>query len=187
MKNGMVAGTAKTQQADPGASRADDIVIGPGVRTAGKFQTSGSIFVDGALDDGDVACRWLSISRGGEFHGAVTAERVEIAGLLDGNAVASEEIILRSTARVTGNVTAPYVTVHRGAQLSGGVQSTERNVDSRKQPQVQFPLPRARQRRTLGIFACTAAIGLALAGGAYALWGGKAAAESEPVVTLSSR
>src|SRR5690606_1075582 len=187
IKHTPVIGGAKTQQSDAqNASRADDIVIGPGVRTAGKFETAGSIIVDGALDDGDVACRWFSISRGGEFQGAVSAERIEIAGLLEGEAVASEEIILRSSARVTGNITAPYVIIHRGAQLSGGVESTERTADNRKQAPMQLPLPRARQRRSLGIFVGTALVGVLLAGGAYALWGGKAPKEGEPVATLSS-
>ena len=54
-------------------SRTDDIVIGLGVRTSGKFQTAGSIFVDGVL--GAIASRtygpaapwpfWLSVTRGG--------------------------------------------------------------------------------------------------------------------------
>lgn len=168
-----------------GSGRVDDIVIGPGVRTAGKFQTAGGIFVDGTLEEADIACRWLSVSRGAELHGIVSAERVEIAGLLNGDATAKEEIILRSTAVVTGKISAPYIVVHRGAQISGGVESTERPADHRKQMSMP-PLPRSRPRRPLNIFLCAAALGLLLSGGAYALWGGATAQAGQPETAASS-
>lgn len=173
------AGPIKSLPTDMHAvTRADDIVIGPGVRTVGKFQTAGSLFVDGALDDAEVGCRWMSVSSGGEFRGLVKAERVEIAGLLDGHATASEEIILRSTAVVRGKVTAPYVVVHRGAHLSGGVESTERQVDSRKPMSLPMPPTKSRYRRSLNLFVGTALVGLLLGGGAYAWWSGNVQAES---------
>jgi len=182
----VATGALKPGQSDTQApGKADDIVIGPGVRTAGKFQTAGGIFVDGTLEEADVACRWLSISRGGELYGAVSAERVEIAGLLQGDATAKEEIILRSTAVVTGKVAAPYIVVHRGAQISGGVESTERPADPRKTV-LMPPLPKPRQRRSLNIFLCATALGLLLAGGAYALRGGTTAEAGQPEATASS-
>src|SRR5690606_19835867 len=87
-----VGGVAAKSTAEAYA-RTDDIVIGLGVRTAGKFQTAGSIFVDGTLGEADLECSSLSISRGGEFQGVAKAARVEISGSLAGEAIASEEIV----------------------------------------------------------------------------------------------
>jgi hypothetical protein len=109
---------------------------------------------------------------------------VEIAGLLQGDATAEAEIILRSTAVVTGKISAPYIVVHRGAQISGGVESTERPADTRKNV-LMPPLPKPRQRRPLKIFLCAAALGLLLTGGAYALWGGTTAEAGQPQATAS--
>jgi len=152
------------------AGRTDDIVIGLGVRTSGNFQTAGSIFVDGALGDANVECASLSISRGGEFHGVAKAARVEISGTLSGEAVASEEIVLRASAVVGGKVSAPYIVVHRGAHITGEVSSLERRAEASKAPAALPPLTKYRPKRGLHLFMLSVAVGLALSGGAALAW-----------------
>ncbi|WP_157995593.1 bactofilin family protein [Peristeroidobacter soli] len=154
-------------------SRTDDIVIGLGVRTSGKFQTAGSIFVDGALGEADVECSSLSISRGGEFHGVAKAARVEISGMLSGEAIATEEIVLRASAVVSGRISAPYIVVHRGACVTGEVNSMERRAEPNKVPATLPAFSKYRPKRGLHLFMFSVAIGLALSGGAaFAWWSG---------------
>ena len=149
-------------------TRTDDIVIGLGVRTSGKFQTAGSIFVDGVLDDAEVECSSLSISRGGEFHGVAKAMRVEISGTLSGEATATEDIVLRSSAVVGAKVTAPYIVVHRGACLTGEVSSMEWRSDANKAPMTLPPFVKSRPKRGLHLFMFT--VVLALSGGVAMSW-----------------
>lgn len=151
-------------------SRTDDIVIGLGVRTSGKFQTAGSIFVDGVLGDAEVECSSLSISRGGEFHGVAKAMRVEISGTLSGEAIATEEIVLRASAVVGANVSAPYIVVHRGACLTGQVSSMERHSDSSKAPMTLPSFAKSRPKRGMQLFMFSVVVGLALSGGAAMSW-----------------
>jgi cytoskeletal protein CcmA (bactofilin family) len=175
------AATAVKQAADPVAFRMDDIVIGPGVRTVGRFHTAGSIFVDGALEDAEVECRSLSISRGAEFHGNARAERIEVSGTLNGDVTASEEVVLRSSAAVTGKVSAPYVVVHRGALLSGGVESLERQPEPAKSLRLDAlpSLSRGRSKRNTNMFVGATVVGLLLIGGAAFAWlGGEPVAQS---------
>lgn len=151
-------------------SRTDDIVIGLGVRTSGKFQTAGSIFVDGALGEADVECSSLSISRGGEFHGVAKAARVEVSGMLNGDAIATDEIVLRASAVVGGKISAPYIVVHRGACITGEVNSLERRVEAGKAPVTLPPFTKYRPKRGLHLFMFSVAIGLVLSGGAALAW-----------------
>ncbi|HEY6642733.1 polymer-forming cytoskeletal protein [Povalibacter sp.] len=150
--------------------RTDDIVIGLGVRTSGNFQTAGSIFVDGVLGDANVECSSLSISRGGEFHGVARAARVEISGTLDGEAVGTEEIVLRASAVVSGKVSAPYIVVHRGACITGEVNSLQRNAEPGRAVVIHPPLSKYRAKRGMHLFMFSVAIGLALSGGAALAW-----------------
>ena len=166
-----ISGNAARVPVDPHAlSRTDDIVIGLGVRTSGKFQTAGSIFVDGALSEADVECSSLSISRGGEFHGIAKAARVEISGTLDGEAIATDEIVLRASAVVSGKISAPYVVVHRGACVTGEVNSLERRGEGNKAPVTLPPFSKYRPKRGLHLFMFSLAIGLVLSGGAAFAW-----------------
>jgi len=127
--------TSTTQSASHKlSSSADDIVIGAGVTTSGDFQTTGSLFVDGVLRDADVQSAVLSVSSGGEFHGTANVRRLEVAGVWRGDAVASEDIVLRSSASVIGRLSAPYIVVHRGANVSGDIQSLERPPEPLRAP-----------------------------------------------------
>lgn len=128
------------------AARTDDIVIGLGVTSSGHFTTAGLICVDGVLKDADVQAAALSISRGGEFHGNASVERLEVFGTLCGEVVASEQIVLRSSAVVLGKISAPYIITHRGAAISGEVKSLERR------PEVQLPPTAARAAAGKGLF-----------------------------------
>jgi cytoskeletal protein CcmA (bactofilin family) len=167
----IASGSAAKVPVDPQAMcRTDDIVIGLGVRTSGKFQTAGSIFVDGALGEADVECSSLSISRGGEFHGVAKAARVEISGTLAGEAIATEEIVLRASAVVGGKISAPYVVVHRGACITGEVNSLERRGDANKTPVTLPPFTKYRPKRGMHLFMFSVAIGLVVSGGAAFAW-----------------
>lgn len=128
----------------------DDILIGSGVSTCGTFKTAGSIFVDGVLQDATIEASLLSISRGGELSGSVKANRVEIAGRLNGKAEATEEIVLRVTAEVDGTLSAPYLVVHRGASIRGETRTLERSKEeNRLAPPPYAPLRRRPGNRTM--------------------------------------
>lgn len=101
----------------------DDIVIGRGVTSAGNFRTSGVLCVDGVLQAGEVHAAVLSISEGGEFHGIALVRCLEVFGTLHGDVVASEHIVLRASAVVTGKLTAPDIVMHRGAVLNGLIET----------------------------------------------------------------
>lgn len=168
----------------PGAARTDDIVIGMGVTSSGKFTTAGLICVDGTLTDADVEAAALSISRGGEFHGRAVAERVEIFGTLCGEVVASEQIVLRASAVVMGKIAAPYIITHRGAAVSGEVKSLERR------PEVQLP-PSLQRANNRGLFKrvmtspllLVCALTLAAGSGAAFAWFAGKSESSSTVVT----
>lgn len=151
------------------AQRMDDIVIGLGVSTSGRFHTAGSVFVDGVLQDADVESSVLSVSYGGTFEGVANVHRAEIAGTLNGEAFATEEIVLRASAVVNGRLCAPYIVVHRGATVSGDVKSIERQGDG-KTSTSSAPLGRRKSKRGV-LLACLVVAGVAVSGSAvFALW-----------------
>ena len=167
-------------------ARTDDIVIGLGVTSSGNFSTAGLLCVDGVLKDADVQAAALSISRGGEFQGKATVERLEVFGTLCGEVHASEQIVLRASAVVLGKISAPYIITHRGAAISGEVKSLERR------PEVQVPPSMARSMpsknplfRRPGMYSLVAIglIGAVLGGMAIGRMGGESHAAPAPVIT----
>lgn len=165
-KSAQAAATAKVPESVHVSARVDDIVIGLGVSTSGRFQTEGAVFVDGALEDADVASAVLSVSQGGRFSGVANVQRAEIAGEMNGEAHASDEIVLRSSAVVNGKLTAPYIVVHRGASVSGDVKSVERAGDSGHG--VKARAAKRRNKKSVVLLLC--AIVAAVGGAAFVFW-----------------
>ena len=120
------APTAPSAAAPREQPRVDDIVIGMGVTSSGNFTTGGAVCIDGVLKEGEIQALTLSVSPGAEFHGRASARFVEIFGKVVGEVTATDQIILRSSAEVSGRISAPYITMHRGALVVGEVVTLER-------------------------------------------------------------
>lgn len=105
----------------PGAMPVDDIVIGRGVVSTGQFVTSGLICVDGTLTQSDLQADMISISQGAEFQGKARARHIEVFGRLSGVLIATEQLVLRASANVSGHISSPCMVMHRGATVTGEV------------------------------------------------------------------
>lgn len=173
---------AAGQNARASAPRTDDIVIGLGVTSSGNFTTAGLICVDGVLKDAEVQAAALSISRGGEFHGTASVERLEVFGTLCGDVVASDQIVLRASAVVIGKISAPYIITHRGAAISGEVKSLERRPELQPPPGSNRPVPgKSLFRRSVMPLVVGGLLVLALGSGVVlGRWGG--GPESGPTI-----
>lgn len=53
-------------------------------------------------------------------------EYLEVFGTLNSEVVASKQVMLRASAVVTGKLSAPYVAMHRGATITGQIETLQR-------------------------------------------------------------
>lgn len=95
----------------------EDIHVGPNTHLSGGFSTNGMMIVDGRVDSADVEAERLVLSHIGELEGTVSVQRAEISGNFNGNLIASDEVIVRPTARIAGNVRCQKLVIHRGARI----------------------------------------------------------------------
>ncbi len=95
----------------------EDIHVGPNTQLSGGFSTDGMMIVDGRVDSADVAADRLVLSHIGELEGNATVQRAEISGIFNGTLVASDEVIVRPTARISGTVRCQKLVIHRGARI----------------------------------------------------------------------
>ena len=107
----------------PRGNNVDDIVIGAGVVSTGTFVTRGLICVDGTLRESALEADVISISQGAEFQGRAHARHVEVFGRIEGELVATEQLVLRASAHVVGKISSPCMVMHRGATVTGEVET----------------------------------------------------------------
>jgi len=103
--------------AHPGGST----VIARGNRIEGTISGSSDIQVDGELQGSIGGSGVVRVAPQGRVEGTVAGRVVVVAGTVRGDIEAAETAELESSAKVTGNITAPRIRIADGASFDGQV------------------------------------------------------------------
>ena len=103
------------------APRADrsTVFIGEGCEIEGCCRFTGVAVVAGRVAGDRLAAEHLIVSPTGVVSGVVQATVVTVGGTIEGTIVASERVELLATARITGDIETPAISIDAGAVLDG--------------------------------------------------------------------
>lgn len=94
-------------------------VISADVQIVGQIKSAGVIQLHGALE-GDLNCENdVTIGKGSEIKGNISANAVVVAGTINGNMTARDKIQMQSTAKVFGDIKAKRLSVEDGVTFVG--------------------------------------------------------------------
>ena len=112
------------------ASRAP-ATIGPTIVIRGDVTGSEGILIQGQVD-GSVTLDQHAVGVGTEGHvkAKITGRVITIEGKVEGDLTALEQIVLRGSAHVQGDLTAPRVVIEDGATFVGLVDMRARDADA---------------------------------------------------------
>jgi len=96
-------------------------VIARGNRIEGTITGSSDIEVDGELLGSIDGSGVVRVAAQGRVEGTVSGRVVVVAGAVRGDIAAAETAELESSAKVTGNITAPRIRIADGASFDGQV------------------------------------------------------------------
>jgi len=103
----------------------------------GKLRCKQTLRIDGSVK-GELECeRTVLVGEGARVFASITADEVQIAGLVEGNIAARRKITLERTAIVKGDLTTPGIVIEEGAKLSGRIvidSEAEAAVDAKAVP-----------------------------------------------------
>ena len=92
-------------------------LIGGDVTITGDLSASVDLHVDGVVE-GDIRCAALVQGPDSRIIGHVTAQSARLAGLVDGSITAGE-LVVESSARITGDVSYERITIEPGSRIEG--------------------------------------------------------------------
>lgn len=117
------SGIERSAPVRAGAERA---TIGRSITIRGEVSGDEDLLIQGRVD-GSVNLQQHSVTVGseGEVKADITARVVTVEGSVEGNLKAEEQVILRSSALVKGDISAPRVALEDGARFRGGVDMGE--------------------------------------------------------------
>jgi len=100
----------------------EQATIGRSIRIRGEVSGDEDLLIQGHVD-GTVNLKQhaLTIGSEGEVKADVTARLITVEGRVEGDLTADEQLILRGSAQVDGDLTAPRVVLEDGASFRGGI------------------------------------------------------------------
>ena len=106
-------------------------VIGPSIQIDGTLRGQEDLFVEGEVT-GTIQLQnhTLTIGTQGKIKADVYAHTVFVEGSMDGDVFGSEQVIVRKSAKVRGNITSPRVTLEDGAAFKGSIEMDPESVKS---------------------------------------------------------
>ncbi len=97
--------------------------IGPSISIVGDVSGEEDLTILGKVEGKIVLPKHsVTIGHGGRVKADIQAKFVSVAGEVHGNLIAGEQIVIRKTATMLGNLTAPRVGLEDGCRFRGSVE-----------------------------------------------------------------
>lgn len=104
-------------------------LIGPSIHIKGEVTSREPLTIAGHVDGSvTVEGHVLTIAAGGRATANLVAETLIVAGTVTGRLNAAARIIVRETASIDGDMSAPAVGLADGATVSGRIETAERKA-----------------------------------------------------------
>ena len=91
----------------------------------------------------------ITVGPTGELEASISARTITIEGKVEGNVSAEEQVVLRSSAWVQGDIAAPRLVLEDGARFRGGVDMGDSAERGDRKEDVAIPSGKVRKRQQL--------------------------------------
>jgi cytoskeletal protein CcmA (bactofilin family) len=118
-----VGSPAPPPAAAPPPERREVAGIGPSITIIGDVSGDEDLTILGRVEGKiELPQHTVTIGQGGRVKADIRAKLVSVAGEVQGNLIAGEQIVIRRTATMLGNLTAPRVGLEDGCRFRGSVE-----------------------------------------------------------------
>lgn len=106
----------------PPRSMGGAAVIGPSIRIKGDVSGQEDLVVEGQVE-GEISLEKHDVTIGpsGKARADVRGKNIRVEGEVHGDLFGMETVVLTSSGKVTGNITAPTVSLENGATFKGSI------------------------------------------------------------------
>jgi cytoskeletal protein CcmA (bactofilin family) len=107
-------------------------LIGPSITIKGEISGKENLEIRGKLE-GTVTLKEhrVTVGQKGCVKADIHAKAIQIAGEVEGNLFGEDEVVLRQSGRLLGNITAARVTLEDGSQFKGSIDMEPPAADSK--------------------------------------------------------
>ncbi len=125
----------RTQPPPPSPSR-ERALIGPSIEIKGSLSGGEDLLVEGRVEGKiELAQHSVTIGSSGRIKADIQGRTIVVMGEVEGNLFGSEQIILRQSSKVRGNLVAPRVSLEDGSDFKGSIDMTSKPAAEEKPSQ----------------------------------------------------
>ncbi len=117
------AATERSAPAERAAPKSgSSAIIGPSIHVDGTLKGDEDLVIEGNVK-GTVELRSNSVTIGpnGRVNADIHAHTIYVDGSMEGSLVATERVVIRKSANISGSITAPRVSLEDGAHFNGSI------------------------------------------------------------------
>lgn len=110
-------------------------LIGNGTHIQGDISSNGDFRVDGSIKGNFTSKLKLVIGPNGYIEGNISCKDCEILGKVDGNITVQENLTLRTSAQITGDIQVNRLSVEAGACFTGHCSMISHAASTTQEPE----------------------------------------------------
>ena len=96
-------------------------VLGPTLHFKGELHADEELLIKGRIEGSITHSQRITVCAEGTVTANVRAQVIVVEGTLTGDLQAEKSVMVKESARLRGNITAPSVSIVEGAHFTGGV------------------------------------------------------------------
>jgi cytoskeletal protein CcmA (bactofilin family) len=105
-------------------------VIGESIRVEGDIRGDEDLLIDGeVIGKVNLEKHSIVVGRGGRVKADIHGRNISVEGQVQGNLFADEQVVVRESGEVRGNITAPRVSLEDGAKFKGAIDMEPKSRD----------------------------------------------------------
>ena len=121
---------ASVPRNNPQEHRRDSATIGPSITIKGDLTGEEDLIIDGKVEGKiDLKQNSVTIGKNGRARAEVHGKLITVEGEVDGNLFGQEQIVIRNSGCVRGNLTAPRIAIEDGAKFKGAIDMEGKTGD----------------------------------------------------------
>ena len=96
-------------------------ILGPTLHFKGELHADEELLIKGRIEGSITHTQRITVCPEGTVQANVRAQVIVVEGQVDGDLQAEKSVMVRETAKLRGNITAPSVSIVEGAHFTGGI------------------------------------------------------------------
>lgn len=103
-------------------------VLGPTIYFKGDLHAEEELLIKGRIEGTVTHTQRLTVCAEGTVTANVRAQTIVVEGTVNGDLEAEKSVMVKETAKLRGNITAPSVSIVEGAHFTGGIDMEKKTA-----------------------------------------------------------